>query len=84
MKIIPVPQKRRNIRAIDEGTIYDVTGKMRAMVREMERGEEGTITDAVIIIRRNNGSIGTRHFGPGGREIAHWMVSTAKGRLEPQ
>lgn len=76
-------KKAGGLRAIDQGTIYDVPGKMKNLARSIERGEEGTITDAVIVIRNANGSIGTFQFGPGNRERSHHMVSVAKNRLEP-
>jgi hypothetical protein len=75
--------RKHSIRCVDQGTVYDVTGKMRSLVRSIENGEEGTITDVVIIARRNNGSIGSYHYGHGNHELAHWMVSTVKNRLEP-
>lgn len=75
--------RKSRLRAIDQGTIYDVTGNMRRLARAIDRGDEGEITDAVVITRRSNGSIGSYHYGPGPRERSHHMVSTVKKRLEP-
>lgn len=74
---------KRGIRAIDRGTIYDVSGQLRGLARDIDKGDEGAITDAVCIIRRENGSVGSFHWGGSGRAIAHHMVSTVKNRLEP-
>lgn len=74
---------KSRIRAIDQGTVYDVTGKMREITRRIEQGKEGTITDVVIILRGSNGSIGSFHYGTGSRERSHHMVDTTKNRLEP-
>jgi hypothetical protein len=83
MKLVTYPEKKSSIRAIDKGTIYDVTGKLRSITRTIERGEEGHITDAIVIIRRDNGSIGSFHLGSGNRERTHHMVCTVQNRLEP-
>lgn len=76
------------IRAIDQGTVYDKTGRMRKLVRDIESGKHGAVTDIVCCIahRDHNGrGIGVTafHFGPGGAPTAHWILSTAKNSLEP-
>jgi hypothetical protein len=71
------------LRTVDQGTTYDVTGKLRWLARAIDRGDEGDITDAVVITRSANGSIGSFHWGKGNRERSHHMVSTVKNRLEP-
>ena len=75
--------KNSRIRAIDQGTVYDVVGSMRQVVRRIENGKEGRITDAIVILRGSNGSIGSFHYGTGTRERSHYMVETVKNRLEP-
>lgn len=75
--------KKSGIRAIDRGTVYDLTGKLRWLTRDIESGKHGHITDVVIISRAANGSIGSFYFGNEPRERAHYMVSTVKNRLEP-
>ena len=74
---------KHGIRAIDEGTPYDITGKMRWLARRIDHGEEGDITDVVVITRNRNGQIGSFGWGTGFRAQAHHMVSTVKNRLEP-
>lgn len=74
---------KHGIRAIDQGPPYDLTGKMRWLARSIDRGDEGDITDVVVITRARNGKIGSFGWGPNFRETAHHMVSTVKNRLEP-
>jgi hypothetical protein len=75
--------KRSGIRAVDQGTVYDVTGKMRWLTREIESGKQGHITDVLIVTRASNGQIGSFAFGTSHRERAHHMITTVKNRLEP-
>lgn len=76
-------KKTGKLRAIDRGTIYDVEGSLRKRIRGLRDGEDGDVTDAVLLLRNRDGKVTSFHFGPGGRERAHFMVSTAKNRLEP-
>jgi hypothetical protein len=83
--MMPRPSK---LRAVNQGTRYDITGNMRALVREIERGEIQP-RDVVILTRetaRLNASpkVGMRHYGFGTVEDIHWMLATAQGRIEPQ
>lgn len=80
-------KKRTNLRVIDRGTRYDVSGKLRAFVREIERGGINP-RDVIILSRetiRNNASarVDMRHFGTGSTEDLHWMLATAQNRIEP-
>jgi len=75
------------LRAIDQGTIYDVAGKLRCLVRQIERGEIHP-RDVVVVTREpyaNNVScsVGVHHFGSGSTEDVHWMLCTASNRIEP-
>lgn len=74
---------KHGIRAIDQGTPYDLTGKLRWLARDIESGKQGDITDIVVITRERNGQIGSFGWGTGFRAQAHHMVSTVKNRLEP-
>lgn len=76
------------LRAIDRGTRYDIAGCLRGLVREIESGEIKP-RDVVVITREslaNNKSckVGLRLYGTGSTEDVHWMLSTAKARVEPQ
>lgn len=77
------------LRAIDRGTRYDITGKMRSLIRRIESGEIQP-RDVVIVTRetteRRNCSayVGMHHFGFGSVEDIHWMLATAQGRIQPQ
>lgn len=79
--------KKSRMRTIKQGTVYGISGQLRRMTREIERQEEeGTISDCIVILRRQtkgSGSIESYHWGSGSAERAHWMLSTAKNRVEP-
>ena len=80
-------KKRNNLRVIDRGTRYDVSGNLRRLVRQMESGEVKP-RDVVILTTqttRNNASptVTLHHFGCGSTEDIHWMLATAKNRIEP-
>lgn len=46
------PRPRRGgLRAIDKGTLYDVSGKLRLVVHQIESGEYGEVTDVVLALR---------------------------------
>ena len=72
-------QKKRSLRAIDQGTVYDLRGQLARESRKMP----GDVSDIVMVERHHDGRITTFHWGAGGRETVHFMVSTAKNRLEP-
>jgi hypothetical protein len=78
---------RSGIRAIDQGTRYDVIGSIKQLEREIERGEHGEISDVVVLIleKRNNRSpaVQFRHFGTASFPTLHYMIATAKNRIEP-
>jgi hypothetical protein len=76
------------LRAIDQGTRYDVTGCMRGLIRRIERGEINP-SDVLILTREvvkpysSSCRVGLHHYGPGTIEQIHWMLTTAKNRIEP-
>lgn len=72
-------QKKRSVRAIDRGTVYDIRGELL----RASRGLSTEVTDVVMVERHRDGCIKTFHWGAGGRPTAHWMLSTAKNRVEP-
>lgn len=47
-KPTPLQVKKSGIRAIDRGTRYDVSGKLRAMARAIEAGKYGDVKHAVL------------------------------------
>jgi hypothetical protein len=80
-------KKRGGLRAIDAGTRYDISGQLRKLAREIERGEIGAATDFVGAIRTSGeGLNGTKirafHWGTGTIETAHYMTLVIKNRLE--
>ena len=75
--------KRSSIRAIDQGTLYDIPGKLRKLARAIENGEIGEVRDAVLILSNTSNQISSYALGKSDRIRAHWMVTTVKNRLEP-
>lgn len=80
------PEKKKpakaKLRVINQGTNYDITGHPRKVAREMERGEID-VTDVCLIRRDRDGRIIAYHIGTNGGEMAHFMLATAKNRIEP-
>jgi hypothetical protein len=77
----PVARKKSNIRAIDQGTPYDVTGRMRRLVRDVEAGHYGEVTDAIVILRGKNGksvNIQPFFYGKSETEVLYFMASRAQ------
>jgi hypothetical protein len=65
------------IRAIDQGTLYDVPGKLRRLVREIEKGDLGRVTDvvnAVRIVKDGKVSIRTMYTGTSDMPTLKFMV----------
>jgi len=76
------PHYKLKLRAIDNGTRYDVSGKLKQLARQVERGEHGDVRDAVVVIRektRTGGErIGAWHFGTG--TIADALLTLEAGK----
>jgi hypothetical protein len=73
--------KPGGLRAIDQGTGYDVSGRLRRRVREIESGKYGRITDSVLLLRSiKDGEVIFTEFcnGLGTQEtyfyMAHWAL----------
>lgn len=41
-------QPKRSLRAIDEGTRYDISGNLRRLARAIERGDHGKVAHVVV------------------------------------
>jgi hypothetical protein len=75
--------KRSGIRAIDQGTLYDIPGMLRRYAREIEHGRHGEVRNAILILAKSNNQLDSFHLGKDDRIRSHWMVTTIKNRLEP-
>lgn len=77
---------KNKLRAIDQGTRYDVTGMLRKLERKIERGEQGKVSDVMVIVRtvEDGGGVGVEvfHYGNGGIDKAYYMVDSAKGQIQ--
>jgi hypothetical protein len=74
----PEKKKRGGLRAIDKGTSnYDVTGRLRRLVHQIESGKHGEVTDVVLAIRSiNDGRTGVKpmYLGTSQLEVLHFMA----------
>jgi hypothetical protein len=81
-------KKIAKLRVIDRGTRYDVSGPLRRLVRQIERGEikpRDVIVLTTQTVRINaSPTVTMHHFGTGTESDMHWMLRTAQGRIEPQ
>ena len=65
------------LRAIDSGSVYDVTGKLRRLVHQIESDKLGKVTDVIAAIRRVDGAgtqIKTIFVGTSQPEVLHYMA----------
>lgn len=46
-----MPIKKAKLRAIDQGTRYDITGQLRRLVRDLESGRHGQVKHVVVGIK---------------------------------
>jgi hypothetical protein len=73
------------LRAIDQGTRYDVAGRLMQMARQIKHGEMGDVRNVVIAVQRisKDGGIGisTFHFGPGDIPTAVYIWESAKNEM---
>lgn len=61
-------QRRAKIRVINQGTSYDVVGRLKALARAIERGDYGRVTDVGIVVKSFKGSethLDIKHVGTG-------------------
>ncbi len=81
--------KKSKLRSIGAGTINDVGGSLQRFSRALNQGKHGDVRDVIIIARKMGAEpncypqIVMEHYGTGTIEAVHWMVSTAKNRIEP-
>jgi len=65
------------LRVIDKGSNYDITGKLRRLIHQIESGQHGKVTDVVLAIRKVKGSqikIGSMWLGTSQPEVLHYMA----------
>jgi hypothetical protein len=65
------------LRAIDSGNVYDITGKLRRLIHEIEGGKLGKVTDVIAAVRNVQDSkvgIKTIFYGTSQAEILHYMA----------
>ena len=65
------------LKPINKGTNYDITGKLRRLIHQIESGQHGKVTDVVLAIRKVKGSqtkIGSMWLGTSQPEVLHYMA----------
>lgn len=65
------------LRVIDKGNNYDVTGKLRRLVHQIESGKHGDVTDVALALRSiEDGRAGVRTIwlGTSQPEVLHFMA----------
>ncbi|MGA9668396.1 MAG: hypothetical protein WBQ94_04265 [Terracidiphilus sp.] len=75
------------LRAIDKGTCYDIPGKLRRVVHEIESGKHGEVTDVILAIRcvRKNSRVALTSIftGKSQPEILHYMATYLVKEMQP-
>lgn len=70
------------LRAIDQGTRYDVAGKLIEMARQIKRGEMGDVRNVVIavqhITKHGGFAVEAFHYGPSDIPAASYIWESAK------
>jgi hypothetical protein len=67
--------KFKKIHAIDVGTAYGIVPRMKSIVGQIEREEQGRFTDVIVIARRHDGTIRSWHTGVNGTDVAISMAA---------
>ena len=65
------------LRPINKGNVYDVSGKLRKLVHEIESGKLGEVTDVIAAIRctkEKKTAIQTIFLGTSQPEVLHYMA----------
>lgn len=64
------------LRVIDRGNVYDVSGKLRKLVHEIESGKLGHVTDVIAAVRSvdKKTEIRTIYLGKSQPEVLHYMA----------
>ncbi len=76
--------KKSGIRAINQGTRYDITGELRNLSRRIERGEYGEVRHIMLgVCARDGKNIAVTTLGFGAQSVAEatYTVEMMKKRL---
>jgi hypothetical protein len=78
------PTARQKVQSIQQGSYYDIPGRIKRMGRSIESGEYGDVTDALVILRyHDEGRLNVKgfHYGTSNVEVAQSMCSRIFTRL---
>lgn len=70
-------RRESKLRVINRGTLYDIPGKLRKLVHEIENGKHGEVTDIVLAlrtVREKRTAIETMFTGTSQPEVLHYMA----------
>jgi hypothetical protein len=72
--------------SIKQGTLYDVPGSMRKLARNIDGGQYGEVSDALVVLRYKEHPSGRLavtgfHYGPSSVEIVQSMAYRVGARL---
>lgn len=79
VKWIRKPAKKGSLRAINQGTRYDITGNLRRLARAIERGDHGAVKQVVVGVRHDelDGQRCVTTFGFGNETIPEMAYTVA-------
>lgn len=70
-------RRTSKLRPINKGNSYDISGKLRKLVHEIESGKHGDVTDVILAVRSVKNSqpgIRTAFWGFSQPEVLHYMA----------
>lgn len=74
-------KKKATLRAIDQGTLYDIPGKLIKLGRTVRSGKLGPITEALIVLKKEAGDYEIYGIGRGDPAQQHLMATIAASRI---
>lgn len=66
------------LRPINKGNAYDISGRLRRLIRQIESGKHGEVTDVVLALRsikESKSQVITAYYGFSQPEVLHYMAS---------
>lgn len=77
-------KKKTKLRAIDQGTVYDIPGKLINLARQVRSGELQGVSDVMVVAKTHEKDGYHYHvfgFGCGEPAVQHHMLATGAKRL---
>jgi hypothetical protein len=80
-KVKPKRGGIHTVRAINEGTSYGVSGRLRRLIREIESGNLGEVRHCIVLLNcKSDGKrfVKTQYYGPGEVDSFAYMIAIAQ------